>query len=236
MNSNMHIDSSYGALIGADVTDYVVILNSDDAVSAFSGSGLVTVGAGLDVAVGPLGRNGSADLNIGDLGCAAAYSYSHSRGLYAGVSLEGSVIFSRSDVNHRFYGRVVSPQDILRGMLPPPRAARPLYEALEQALSALPQPTYGGLAVLGPSAQNAGKLSKGGFLPPTSIVGATHQHQQAQGPTRNQGGIRGGVHNVSSFESSSTKGSSGGSEASVGRRGYTSHSVIQGQGQNLKGD
>jgi lipid-binding SYLF domain-containing protein len=74
----------------------------------------------------------SADLNIGDLGCAGAHSYSHSRGMYAGVSLDGSIVFSRPDVNHRFYGRVVTPHDLLKGYVPPPRAARPLYDALEQ--------------------------------------------------------------------------------------------------------
>ena len=40
---------------------------------------------------------------------APAYSYSHSRGLYAGVSLDGSAIFARDGVNHRFYGRKLSP-------------------------------------------------------------------------------------------------------------------------------
>ena len=82
-------------------------------------------------------------MNIGDIGCASAHSYSHSRGMYAGISLEGAIIFSRSDVNHRFYGRVVTPLDLLKGLLPPPRAARPLYEALDQALAVLPLPTYG---------------------------------------------------------------------------------------------
>ena len=133
----------YGALIGADVTDYVIILNNEDAVAAFSGGGQVVVGAGAGLSVGPLGRCVSADLNIGDIGCASAHSYSHSRGMYAGISLEGAIIFSRSDVNHRFYGRVVTPLDLLKGLLPPPRAARPLYEALDQALAVLPLPTYG---------------------------------------------------------------------------------------------
>lgn len=55
-------------------------------------------------------------MNFGDGGCGTAVTYSQSRGLYAGVSLEGSVIFARPDVNHRFYGRVVSSLELLKGM------------------------------------------------------------------------------------------------------------------------
>ena len=47
---------SWGALIGLDVTDYVIILNTMDAVEAFSGSAQVSIGAGIEVAVGPVGR------------------------------------------------------------------------------------------------------------------------------------------------------------------------------------
>ena len=91
----------------------------------------------------PFIRSGCAELSFGDGGCASAYAYSHSRGLYAGISLEGSVIFSRTDVNHRFYGRHVTPTELLQGIVPSPRAARPLYDALQTALSAVMQPTYG---------------------------------------------------------------------------------------------
>lgn len=150
---------SWGALAGADLTDHVIILNTDDAVHAFSGLGQVTIGAGIDVAVGPLGRSGSAELGVGDGGAAAAFSYSHSRGLFAGLALEGSVILARPDLNHRFYGRAVTPAEILglefdrtgggagggRGggggpgvLVPPPRAALPLYDAIAAAIACVP--------------------------------------------------------------------------------------------------
>ena len=45
---------------------------------------------------------------------------------------------ARSEVNHCFYGRPVSPAEILSGKVPPPRAAAPLYDALSEALSSLP--------------------------------------------------------------------------------------------------
>jgi len=125
---------SWGALIGANITDYIIILNTQEAVDAFSGTGQVSIGAGVDVAIGPLGRSGSAGASFGDGGLASAYSYSYSRGLFAGVSLDGLVILSRPDVNNNFYGRELNPIDILRGAVSRPRAAQPLYDALERAM------------------------------------------------------------------------------------------------------
>lgn len=72
-----------------------------------------------------------------------------SRGLYAGVSLDGAVIFSRPDVNFRFYSRDVQPGQILSGSIPPPRAARPLYDALDEALTATPDPTHNLFSITG---------------------------------------------------------------------------------------
>jgi lipid-binding SYLF domain-containing protein len=87
-------------------------------------------------------RSGSADIHIADTGLAPAYSYSHSRGLFAGLSLDGSVIVSRFEVNHKFYGKVVNPAELLNGSIPPPRAALPLYNDLADALSSAPDPHY----------------------------------------------------------------------------------------------
>jgi lipid-binding SYLF domain-containing protein len=47
---------SWGALAGAEVTDYVVLLNTSEAVAAFAGEGQLSIGVGIDVAVGPIGR------------------------------------------------------------------------------------------------------------------------------------------------------------------------------------
>lgn len=107
-------------------------------MEAFSGSGQLVIGAELEVAVGPIGRSGSLAMHLGDGGLAPAYSYSHSRGAYAGLSLEGTLIFTRPRVNFQFYGSEHSPADILKGSLAPPRAAQPLYDALAHAFIALP--------------------------------------------------------------------------------------------------
>jgi lipid-binding SYLF domain-containing protein len=47
---------SWGALVGADVTDYIVVLYTPEAVSAFSGLGQLTMGLGVEIAAGPVGR------------------------------------------------------------------------------------------------------------------------------------------------------------------------------------
>ncbi|PYK37877.1 MAG: hypothetical protein DME49_10235, partial [Verrucomicrobia bacterium] len=61
---------------------------------------------------------------------AAIYTYSRSKGLFAGISLEGAVIGTRKEANARYYGRVVSASDILHGRAAPPAGAGRLRSAL----------------------------------------------------------------------------------------------------------
>jgi len=197
---------SYGALAGADFTDYVVILTTDDAVNAFSGLGSVAVGAGAGVSVGPLGRCVAADMTLGERGCASSHSYSHSRGLYAGVSLDATVVFSRADVNHRFYGRPVTPVDLLRGLVPPPKAAQPLYDALDQALAVLPTPTYGATAYTAIAGAASSSSSGGGGGNDPNGAGGYGGTGPSDGAATSAADplAKKGVTNVSSFESTSS--------------------------------
>ncbi|KAI8055004.1 hypothetical protein BDF22DRAFT_674811 [Syncephalis plumigaleata] len=118
----------FGGQIGAEVTDFVIVLNSQDAVKAFSHGGNVTLGGNLSVAAGPVGRNAEAAATVGNL--AAIFSYSKTKGLFAGISLEGSAIIERKDANAKFYGRPVSAKELLSGAVDPPSAADALYAAL----------------------------------------------------------------------------------------------------------
>jgi hypothetical protein len=61
---------------------------------------------------------------------AAVYTYSQSRGLFIGASLEGTVLTTRPNSNTAFYGRPVSPHAILNGSVRPPQGAAPLLGAL----------------------------------------------------------------------------------------------------------
>lgn len=118
--------AGWGLQIGAQVTDFIFVLNNRAAVRAFSRGGNVTLGADVSVAAGPVGR----DLQAGVAPTAAVYAYSRTRGLFAGVSLEGAVIATRKAANARYYGRPVLAADILSGRITLPRGATRLRSML----------------------------------------------------------------------------------------------------------
>jgi SH3 domain-containing YSC84-like protein 1 len=118
----------FGFQIGGEVTEFIIILNTKAAVDAFARGGNVQFGGALSVAAGPVGRTAEA----GVLPVAAVYTYSRSQGLFAGASLEGTGLLTQSDKNARYYGRLVTPEQILRGRVSPPRNAQPLINALSR--------------------------------------------------------------------------------------------------------
>jgi SH3 domain-containing YSC84-like protein 1 len=118
--------AGWGPQIGAEVTDFVIVLNDERAVRAFSKGGNVTLGADASVAAGPVGRAAEADVTPR----AAIYTYSKTKGLFIGASLEGAVIGTRTGANQRYYGRPVSAYDILAGRVRAPAGASKLRAAL----------------------------------------------------------------------------------------------------------
>nr|XP_056712139.1 SH3 domain-containing YSC84-like protein 1 [Euleptes europaea] len=118
-----------GFEIGIEVSDLVIILNHERAVEAFAKGGNLTLGGNFTVAVGPLGRNLEGDVALRS--SAAVFTYCRSRGLFAGVSLEGSCLIERKETNSKFYGSGVRASAILFGDLPPPVQAQDLYDVLE---------------------------------------------------------------------------------------------------------
>jgi lipid-binding SYLF domain-containing protein len=118
--------AGWGPQIGAQVTDFVFVLNSNAAVRAFSHDGNVTLGADASAAAGPVGR----DAHVGVTPTAAIYTYSRSKGLFAGASLEGAVIATQKTANARYYGRAVRAINILTGRVAPPTNAHVLRAAL----------------------------------------------------------------------------------------------------------
>ncbi|KAH7446818.1 hypothetical protein KP509_01G077600 [Ceratopteris richardii] len=120
----------WGLQVGGELIDLIIVLRSQSAVKTFSKAHL-SIGAGLSVSAGPLGRLAEADLHVGNGGAATSYSYSCCQGAFVGVSFEGNVMRARMDTNAQFYGDVyLSPEDILFGLITLPRAAAPLYSAL----------------------------------------------------------------------------------------------------------
>lgn len=120
--------AGWGLQIGAQVTDFVFVLNNDAAVRAFSRDGNVKIGADVSAAAGPVGR----DLQGAVTPTAAVYSYSRSKGLFAGISVEGAIIATQKTANARYYGRLVSARSILSGRVSPVAGTQRLLRLLSR--------------------------------------------------------------------------------------------------------
>jgi lipid-binding SYLF domain-containing protein len=118
--------AGWGLQAGAEATDFIFVLNTDAAIRAFSRRGNVTLGADASVAAGPVGR----DAHVAVTPTAAIYTYSRSKGLFAGAAVEGAVIATDRSDNARYYGRQVYAREILRGEERPPHGAHVLESAL----------------------------------------------------------------------------------------------------------
>merc|ERR1712093_231448 len=123
--------AGFGGQIGFEITDFVFILN--------------------DAAAGPVGRNAEAAGAASMKGVAGIFSYSKTKGLFAGVSLEGSAIIERRDANEKLYGQRFTAVQLLQGSVRPPPAAQPLMSVLNSrifaGISAADDATYNDIPV-----------------------------------------------------------------------------------------
>lgn len=103
---------SFGFQAGVQSTDVVLVFRSKRGVDSIV-NGKFTLGADAAVAAGPVGRNAQASTD-GQLK-AEIYSYSRSRGLFAGVALDGSVLSIDHKSNQKVYGSKVTPRRIFEG-------------------------------------------------------------------------------------------------------------------------
>jgi lipid-binding SYLF domain-containing protein len=115
--------ASLGFQVGVQATDlFLVVRNRRSLDRLMRGEGKLTLGADASVAAGPLGRQASADTDA--VMRAEILSYSRSRGVFAGVALEGDSLRIDAEANERFYGkRDVKVADIVDGKVPAPEAA-----------------------------------------------------------------------------------------------------------------
>jgi lipid-binding SYLF domain-containing protein len=102
---------SYGLQFGVQSTALVLVINNEKGMESFRGTQRVTLGGDIGVAAGPVGRQAGASTDV-DLQ-AAIYSYSISKGIFAGFSLEGAVIEADEDANEAYWGRTMGPKEIL---------------------------------------------------------------------------------------------------------------------------
>jgi len=120
---------SIGLQLGGTSTDIIFLVMNAKGAEKLARSG-AKLGADASVAAGPKGREAEAatDVTMG----AEILSYSRSKGLFAGVSLEGAVINQDEKGNKRIYGREISPKEILLTGVAVPAAAQPLASTLNQ--------------------------------------------------------------------------------------------------------
>lgn len=121
---------SLGWQIGAQSTDVVLVFKTRRSVEGLI-NGTFTLGADAAVAAGPVGRRGEAATDV-DLK-AEIVSYSRSRGLFAGVSLEGAKLDVDRDANTEFYGRAVRPREIMDGVAGSPAGSGKFLNAINKA-------------------------------------------------------------------------------------------------------
>ena len=122
---------SVGLQLGGNATDFVLLLMSDSSARGILNS-KVKLGADASAAAGPVGRAASAESDITLR--AEILSYSRSRGLFAGVSLEGSTLRPDNKANKDLYGKEVEAKDIVfKNAVPVPDSAKGLLATLQKA-------------------------------------------------------------------------------------------------------
>ncbi|MGC9385227.1 MAG: lipid-binding SYLF domain-containing protein [Kosmotogaceae bacterium] len=101
---------SYGPQIGLESIGLILLIMNDNGFEGFTKDN-ITLGGSLSISAGPVGRSLSADF---DYTLQAILSYSLSRGFYAGLTLEGSLIKNDRDANEEFFGRYIESKEILK--------------------------------------------------------------------------------------------------------------------------
>jgi SH3 domain-containing YSC84-like protein 1 len=121
---------SVGFQIGGEATDFVLLVMNDKGADSVLSS-KVKLGADASAAAGPVGRTTSAETDI--VLKAEILSWSRARGVFGGVSLEGSTMRSDNGANKSLYGKELSAKEIVReGRVRTPDTGKPLIELLQK--------------------------------------------------------------------------------------------------------
>ena len=118
--------ASVGFQIGAQSVGLVLVITNEDGLRAFTGGNSFKLGADVAIAAGPVGRDASAATD--GRAKASIYSYSMSKGLFAGVSIEGCVINQNRDANKAYWKRDMSAQAALKKPATDARVAKLIHE------------------------------------------------------------------------------------------------------------
>jgi len=120
---------SFGFQIGGSSTDVVMLIMNESGMHKLDRDKF-TLGADASVAAGPVGRTAAAgtDVNLN----AEILSWSRSKGLFAGIALNGATMRPDRDDNKELYGEKLGTRDVLAKTTPAPDAARALIAELDQ--------------------------------------------------------------------------------------------------------
>jgi len=122
---------SFGLQLGGNATDFILLLMSPRSAQNVLVS-KVKIGGDASAAAGPVGRTASAETDVTLR--AEILSYSRARGLFAGISLEGSTLRPDNDANKKLYGKEASAKDIVfNKAVPVPASAKLLLATLQKA-------------------------------------------------------------------------------------------------------
>lgn len=120
---------SVGPQIGVQVQGLVLLLMNREGIEAFYKDGF-TLGGNISIAAGPLGRGFSAGVDTGFT--SSIYAYAIARGFFAGISLEGARVRENRKANEAFFGRKISPREILTEKRVQDRATRELLQTIRK--------------------------------------------------------------------------------------------------------
>jgi SH3 domain-containing YSC84-like protein 1 len=122
---------SIGLQLGGEATDFVILIMNDRGANSILES-KVKIGGDISAAAGPVGRTAEADTDA--YMRAEMLTYSRARGLFAGISLEGTTLRPEGEANEALYGRKIEAREIVRGPEPKaPEAAERLISRLDKA-------------------------------------------------------------------------------------------------------
>jgi len=123
---------SFGAQLGVTATDVVLVFTDRKALDMLEGGKELKLGVDAGVAAGPIGRTAEAGVT-GNLE-SAIYAYSRSKGLFAGVALDGAVLHMDNGANEKVYGPSVDAKQILNGQVAMNSTVRPFVDTLDRVV------------------------------------------------------------------------------------------------------
>jgi lipid-binding SYLF domain-containing protein/peptidoglycan hydrolase-like protein with peptidoglycan-binding domain len=123
---------SYGFQIGATATDLVLVFTNRKALDMLENGKDLKLGVDAGIVAGPIGRSAEAGTNAKLE--SPVYAYSRSKGLFAGVALDGAVLYMDNDMNRKVYGDSVEAKQILSGKVAANSTVQPFMRELENVV------------------------------------------------------------------------------------------------------